>query len=285
MAISLKGIKNRIKSVENTQKVTYAMQMVSVAKLNRVDKVLLAIRPYCLRIEGLLDHLASMPDAPSHPLFAKRVPVGRKLLCVITSDNGLCGSYNTGLLRSVDEFMRQNTPESFDVIAIGKKGFNFLRSKGLSIRRSCLGLNGRYDHARADEISREFLDLFTNQKVDEVWCAHTHFETAVIQRFSLEKILPIEPKKVEAKEFIVEPDLDFVLHELAEHSVMMKMRRIIAESFTSEHASRVMAMKGATENAGELLGNLLVARNKIRQASITREILEIISSSEALKSY
>lgn len=283
MPQSLKVIRNRIKSVGNTQKVTNAMQMVSVAKLNRVAKVLYTIRPYTLRLEGLLNKLASLEHKSGHPLLEKRVTVKKKALCVITSDNGLCGFYNTGVLHLAGEFLSRNEKEDILVIAVGKRGYSFFKSRGVAVHNIYLGLNGRYNHKVSDKISKELIDLFLKKEVDEVWCAHTHFETAVIQRPSLEKILPVEPKNITRKEYIVEPEAGFLLDELVFESIIMKMRRIIVEGFTSEHASRVVAMKSATDSARELLSNLTLVRNKIRQTAITQEIMEIVSSVEALK--
>jgi len=284
MPQSLKVIKNRIKSVGNTQKVTNAMQMVSVAKLNHVAKVLYAIRPYTLKLEGLLNNLAYIGDK-INPLLEKRVPVKKKALCVITSDNGLCGFYNTGVLRIAEEFISRNGAKDIIVIAVGKRGYNFFKSRAMEVHSVYLGLNGRYDHEVSDKISQELIDLFLKKYVDEIWCAHTHFETAVIQKPSLEKILPVEPKKVTMEEYIVEPSANLLLDELVFESITMKMRRIIIEGFTAEHASRVVAMKLATDSARELLSSLTLVRNKIRQTAITQEIMEIVSSVEALKGY
>ena len=283
MPQSLKVIKNRIKSVGNTQKVTNAMQMVSVAKLNHVAKVLYAIRPYTLKLEGLLDKLSSFEHKSGHPLLEKRVTVKRKALCVITSDNGLCGFYNTGVLRIAEEFLSRNKKEGIIVIAVGKRGYNFFKSRGVKVDNVYLGLNGRYNREVSDKISQELINFFLNKDVDEVWCAHTHFETAIVQRPTLEKILPVEPKKVMKEEYIVEPNASLLLNELIFESIVMKMRRIIIEGFTAEHASRVVAMKSATDSARDLLSSLTLIRNKIRQTAITQEIMEIVSSVEALK--
>ncbi|MDO8535698.1 MAG: ATP synthase F1 subunit gamma [Candidatus Omnitrophota bacterium] len=283
MPQSLKVIKDRIVSVENTRKVTGAMQMVSLAKLSRVDKVLYAIRPYSLKLEGILNKLVAMNLKEIHPLLEKRTPVKKRLLCVITSDNGLCGSYNTSILQVAMDFISRHGKENVIVVTVGKRGYNFIKTRGITAHSVYSGLNGRYNYETADKISGEFTDLFLGKKVDEVWCAHTHFETAMIQRPGTEKMLPLEPKNVTAREYIVEPDAAALLNELAMESIIMKMRRIIAEAFTAEHASRVVAMKSATDNAKELLGVLELTHNKIRQSFITQEIMEIISSAEALK--
>lgn len=283
MPQSLKVIKNRIKSVGNTKKVTNAMQMVSVVKLNRVAKVLYAIRPYILKLEGILNNLVALGSDNRHPLLEKRVTVKKKALCVITSDNGLCGFYNTGVLHTAVDFLSRNSQDDIVIISVGKRGYSFFKNRAVTVHNVYLGLNGRYNYEVADKISNELINLFLKKNVDEVWCAHTHFETAVIQRPSLEKILPVEPRNVTREEYIIEPEVDLLLNELVFESIIMKMRRIIAEGFTAEHASRVVAMKLATDNARELLVNLTLIRNKIRQSAITQEIMEIASSVEALK--
>lgn len=283
MPQSLKVIKDRIVSVENTRKVTNVMQMISLAKLSRVDKILYAIRPYVLKLEGILNKIVAMQPEGNYPLLEKRIPVKKILLCIVTSDNGLCGSYNTGILQAAMNFISRNEKKDILVVAIGKRGYNFLKARGVIAHSVYLGLNGRYNYEVADKISGEFTDLFLEKKVDEVWCVHTHFETAIIQRPSTEKMLPFEPKSVMAKEYIVEPAAAALLNELAIESIIMKMRRIIAEALTAEHASRLVAMKSATDNAKDLLEKLELTHNKIRQSLITQEIMEIVSSVEALK--
>ncbi|MCX5657025.1 MAG: F0F1 ATP synthase subunit gamma, partial [Candidatus Omnitrophica bacterium] len=163
MSQSLKVIKNRIKGVGDTQKVTNAMQMVSVAKLNRVAKILYAIRPYILKLEGLLNNLAALESEIGHPLLEKRMPVKKKALCVITSDNGLCGLYNTGVLHSVEDFLSRNGKDDI-IIAVGKRGYNFFKSKAVAVHSVYLGLNGRYNYEVADNISKELIDLFLKKK-------------------------------------------------------------------------------------------------------------------------
>jgi len=283
MSQSLKVIKNRIKSVGNTQRVTNVMQMVSLSKLNRAAKILYAIRPYSLKVEELLNNLVAFKPEARHPLLEKRIPPGKKVLCVITSDNGLCGFYNTGILRLAEDFIARNGRENVMVVAVGRRGYSFLKNRSVMIHDAYLGLNGRYDSDVADKISKDLIKLFLENGVDEVWCAHAHFETSLIQNPSLEKIIPVEPKSVLGKEYILEPEAGILLNELIFEGIIMKIRRIIIEGFTAEHASRVIAMKLATDSAQELLGNLTLVGNKIRQSTITQDIMEIISSAEALK--
>jgi len=186
-------------------------------------------------------------------------------------------------LHVANEFLSHNGKEDILVIAVGKRGYSFFKSREVAVHSVYLGLNGRYDQKVSDKVAKDLIDLFLNGDVDEVWSAHTHFETAIIQKPSLEKILPVEPKKAVREEYIVEPEADVLLNELVLESVIMKIRRIIIEGFTAEHASRVVAMKSATDSARELLNNLTLIRNKIRQTAITQEIMEIVSSVEALK--
>jgi len=283
MPQSLKAIKGRIKSIQNTRKVTNAMQMISVAKLNRVDKVLFALRPYALALENLLDNLVALQPEGRHPFLVKRSPVKARALCIITSDNSLCGLYNTIVLRVAEDFLVRYGQENVLVSVIGRRGYSFCKSRKIAPQSVYLGLNGRYDAATADKVSSELIGLFLQGKADEVWCAHAHFENVVTLKPSLEKVLPLEPKRVEARQYIVEPRVEVMLEKVALETIIMKMRRVIAEGFTAEHAARVVAMKAATDNAKELLEVLTLTRNKMRQASITQEILEIISSAEALR--
>ncbi len=283
---SLKQIKNRIRSVENTCKVTNAMQMISVSKLNRMDKALYSSRPYFSRLESFLNNLlAGRTQGVSKTFIDKKTISGKIALCVVASDNGLCGSYNNNIIRLAEEFILARPKESVELVCIGKRGNVYFHKHGRKIVNSYIGLNGKYSQLVADEITNYLIGLFLSGQADEVYVAYTHFKTALAQQPRVEKFLNIEPAQPTKQEinFILEPDINAILKDLIPRYMAMKMRLVLMNAFTCEHASRTVAMKTATENAHEMISGLVTLRNKVRQANITQEIMEIIASSEALK--
>jgi F-type H+-transporting ATPase subunit gamma len=283
MAQSIKQIKNRIRSVENTKKVTGAMQMISVAKLNRIEDSLFILRPYAVKLEKLMHDLAGSSPESLSKYFIPSSESGAIVVCVITSDSGLCGSYNQNIIRLVEEFLKKNGPDKVKLILVGQKGLTYFRPKGLEIINSYVGLNARFEQSVCDKITLELSQLFLSGKVDSVYLAYTYFANSIIQRATLERFLSIEPKKVQPIEYIAEPDLKNILADLIPRYLKIKLQLVLLEAFTSEHAARIISMKTATDNAKELLEGLVLLRNKVRQAGITQDILEITSSFEALK--
>jgi F-type H+-transporting ATPase subunit gamma len=283
MPQSIKQIKNRIRSIENTKKVTAALEMVSVAKLSRIDKQLYALRPFSLKMVELLNNLAGHPQAPFSTLMEKRKPGGDIALCVITSDNGLCALYNHNVIRVAEEFIRNNPKAAVRLVLIGHKGLNYFKTRYKQINNYRVGLNGNYSDKACDEITEELSGLFLSRQVDKVYVAYTHFKNSLVQKAVVEQLLNIGAEVTKPIEYILEPDLESILVQIIPQYLKVKMRLILLESFTSEHAARTVAMKAATDNAKELLESLILTRNKVRQAGITQEILEISSSSEALK--
>lgn len=283
MAQSLRQIKNRIKSIENTRKVTSAMQMVSISKLNRIDNVLFSARPYLSEFSRIFNNLLKATEGICHPLLEKRALKKKVTLCVITSDSGLCGVYNNNVIRIAEQFARNQGNSKVDIVAVGKKGFNYFRNRGFNIINSFLGVNGRFSEGICRQLSDYLCGLFIEHLTDEVYIAYTHYDTALIYRPVLEKFLELEPAEGRKIDYICEPDIKIIIDEIIPNIISIRMRLIMLESFTSEHAARTVAMKMATDNAKELLQGLTLMRNKMRQADITQDIMEIISSAEALK--
>jgi len=283
MSQSIKQIKNRIRSVENTKKVTGAMQMISVVKLNRIEDQLFALRPYALRLENLMHNLAGFSDKAVSEYFNKRNSDSDTVLCLITSDNGLCGMYNQNVIRLAEEFLLKNREKKVKLIVVGQRGLSYFRARHVEIYSSYIGLNAKFTQNFCDKITAELSQLFLSGKVASVYLAYTYFENSLVQKATLQRLLSIEPKKVKPEEYIAEPDLKSILMDLIPKYLLIKMRLVFLEAFTSEHAARTVSMKTATDNARELLEGLVLLRNKVRQAGITQDILEITSSVEALK--
>ena len=284
MTGSLKEIKNRIRSIQSTQKITHAMEMVSIAKLRAVENRLPASRNYFLKIDGLLKDLLGDGFLLKNPLAQERAIKKTIALCVFTSELGLCGVYNDTIIRVAENFINREGRERVLLVAVGRKGFNHFKLRGFNIREKFLELNGRYSKTASSEILQFLTTLFLNKEADEVYVAYAHFETLSKNSPAIEKILNITPVEVKKeKDFILEPDINGILDELIPLYLSEKIKSIMLNSFASEHSVRMMAMGEATKNADDLLDELFLSRNKLRQANITKEILEIVSSAEALR--
>ncbi|MBF0478842.1 MAG: ATP synthase F1 subunit gamma [Candidatus Omnitrophica bacterium] len=284
MAQSLKSLKDRIRSVENTKKITSAMEMISVAKLNRISDFASSIKPYAESIETILKNLLTSVEALRNPFLEKRTQIKNIAVCVITSDSGLCGSYNMNIIRLAEKFILEKGAGNIKLICVGKRGASYFRSKKTTeIINNFVGFNGRYAPKIFKEISEYLIDIYTKHEVDEVYVVYSHLSTGMVYRPVVDKFLNIEPTKGETIPYMLEPAGPEILEKLIPRFVNIKLNNILLQAFTAEHSARSIAMKSATDNATELLSALILLRNKIRQANITQDMLEIISSSEALK--
>ncbi|MFA5146441.1 MAG: ATP synthase F1 subunit gamma [Candidatus Omnitrophota bacterium] len=283
MTESLRNIKLRIRSVGNTQKITRAMEMVSAVKLGRVKAALYASRPYVVKLESLMDRLAASVEIPSHPLLKKREEVRTIALSVITSDAGLCSTYNYAVIRAADDFVKRFHPGKVKIAPIGREGGKHFRQYGIPLLGGCPEPHGRCSAEIPEKIASYLTGSFSDGNADEVYVAYMHFDSTLRHRPVVEKYLPVESKKAGAVNYIVEPDIARVMDELVPHYLAEKMRLVLLNAFTSEHSARMVAMKTATDNAEEMIDGLTLLRNKVRQATITKEVIEIASSAEALK--
>ncbi len=281
----LRNIKNRIRIIENTHKVTNVMEKISITKLNRTDKVLFAIRPYILKLDSLLHNFINSAAVITSPLLEERAEKKKIGLCVITSDSGLCGLYNNNVIRLAEEFIKEQGEDRIRLVVVGKKGFSRFRKSRIEILKTYIGIHGKYQEKVSDEISDNLTGLFLSKMVDEVYVAYTRHETSLVLKPVLQKFLNIDKDGKDKRkiEYIFEPNAQRIMEELIPRYISVSFRRILLESLTSEHAARTVAMKMATDNAEELLKMLVLLRNKLRQENITEEMLEIIASSEALK--
>ena len=287
MSESLKHIKNRIRSIESIKKITRAMEMVSLAKLRPSQNKLESGRRYLEKIKQLLSStLANVPGADNPFLISSES--GRKIaLCVISSDTGLCGTYNNNLFRKAEEFIKENSGSKISLAVIGRKGFNYFRRRGYELSLAYHEPRGNYTGAMLEKIVSDLNHLFLSAGASRIYLAYTRFESSSRQKPVIDEFLPLSAavarRASTTKEYLIEPDAQTVLNELIPVYIVNKMRTAILEAKTSEHASRVISMAKATDNAKELLEDLILLRNKVRQSGITKEILEIISSAEALK--
>jgi F-type H+-transporting ATPase subunit gamma len=263
------------------------MEMVAAARLRKAQVRVESSRPYASKMQSMLNNLTKATASFVHPLFEKR-EVKKVVLVIISSDRGLCGSYNSNIFRAADQFLRRYEREKVVLATIGKKGYVHYSKRPWEIRLKYLGLGGNLALSQVKGITNDLVNLFLSGEVDEIYFLYTKFHSPMTYRVTLEKFLNIEsPVEREEKkaylEFIFEPNAEEIFSSLLPNYCMTKVQMALAESFASEHGSRMISMGAATQNAEEMIEHLTLVRNKLRQASITKEMLEITTSAEALK--
>lgn len=293
---SLRDIRKRIRSVKNTRQITRAMKMVAAAKLRKAQENAQNTRAYAQTLAKLLDSVLMGTerggDAP-HPLMASR-EVKKIDLLVVTSDRGLAGAYNVNVGRQVLRFAKENPGAELSITTIGKKGGEFLRARGFTIRKDWAGLYGRLSYQAAEEVALELSKRFVNGESDAVFVAGTFFKSALVQEARIVQLLPVKAgASAESDEapaatatpgnILFEPDPQTVIDQLLPRAVAVQVYRMLLEGIASEHGARMTAMENATRAAGDMISTLTLAYNRTRQAAITKELMEIVSGAEALK--
>jgi len=279
---SLRQIRRRIKSIESTQKLTKAMEMISISKLRSIQNQLDNFRLYFGQVEELFFDVFT-PGAGSAP-FLKTPPGAKKiLLCVVTADTGLCGVYNQAILRRVKSFLDSHPAARVEAYCVGRRALGFITRAGVKVIGSRLSVNGRYSTELADGIAQALMERCVSGDYKEAHVAYTIFNSGARHIPTIEKFLPVDPPQHRRASRIFEPDQDALLAKAVPLYLYAKMRSIFLNAFACEHSARGIAMGEATDNAKQILETLILMRNKVRQAHITREIIEVISSSEALK--
>lgn len=283
MIQTIRQVKSRIRSIENIRKLTRAMEMVSSAKFSAVENKQSASLKYFYKIEALLKDALPQAGGFLHPLLASPRKKEKALLCVVASDTGLCASYNHNILKLAEGFLRKNNFAHVELVVVGRKAFRYFSRAGFKIASSFLELHGRFSQGLLSDVDSSLKGKFTSETADEVYVAYTHFESASRHKPRIEKVLNIEFPQGSEKDFIFEPQMGALLNELIPAYFNSKIRIVLLDAFSCEHASRMIAMGEATMNARELLEGLILTRNKMRQEIITREIMEVISTAEALR--
>jgi len=289
---NLLDIRRRIKSVKNTQQITKAMKMVSAAKLKRASDRVVNARPFANKMSDVLDELAGQTTEDfHHPLLDPRGDQ-KYLLVLITADKGLCGAFNTNLLKATQTFVKENADKQIDLIAIGRKGRDFFRRRRAEIVGEYVGLTGkgRVDFSEALEVADDVIKRFTeDEEIDKVFLIFAEFKTVLSQRIVVEQLLPVSETveqettgSEETKDYIYEQPPAEIFSRLLPNLVETKIFRALLESIASEQGARMTAMDAASKNAGELISTLTLNMNRVRQAAITREIIEIVSGAAAL---
>lgn len=285
---TLRDIKRRIKAVKSTRQITKAMKMVAAAKLRRAQSRMLDLRVYADRMNGVISSLMQgVTDEEQHPLLAKRPRKTAEVL-VMTSDRGLCGAFNTNVLKAATKLVAEMKAEGFEVSIsiVGKKALDYYKRRGVSLRKQWVGISGKLNYANAQEVAGDLMDNYVNEKLDEAFIIYNEFKNVAQQRVAVSKLLPLSPPEgAEASgvDFIYEPSEKELLGRLLPKNVEIQVYRGMLESQASEEAARMTAMENATKSATEMMDRLTLQYNKARQASITKELMDIVGGVEALK--
>ena len=283
---TLKAIRRRVASVRNIQQITKAMKMVSAARLRRAQEAAFAARPYAEKLEAVLQNLSSQGRELAHPLLATREEKNIDLL-VVTSDRGLCGGFNSNLVRTAEAFIREHPEQKVTLFLVGRRGFDYFKRRATPIGEHHTDLAGRLTPALAHDIGMRMSQRFINAESDGMYVLYARFRSAIVQVPTIDRVLPIIPKEQStsqtATEYLYEPQPQELLESLLGRYIDMLIYRAMLESVASEHGARMTAMDNATNNAVDMISRLTLDMNRARQAGITRELLEIVSTSEALK--
>jgi F-type H+-transporting ATPase subunit gamma len=286
---NLIDIRRRIRSVKSTQQITRAMKFVAAAKLRKAQAQTFAVRPYARRMFQVIHHLAMRVPDRSHPLLEDRGE-GRILLVMVSGDKGLCGAYNANLIKAAYEFMEKHRESEVVLEVVGKKANEHFRRRNYPILKSFLDRLAKVDLALAEEVSEPLTQGFLEGRFDRVYLLYNQFRSVMQQQITVEQLLPITALEVEEEpppfppgvDYIYEQPRESIYRDLFPQHVLVQVYRALVESTASEHGARMAAMEAATKNAGEMIDRLTLFRNRVRQATITRELIEIVSGAAAL---
>ncbi len=289
---SLLDIRRRIRAVRSTQQITKAMKMVAASRLRKAQERIQRARPFATEMLRVLNSLASRVDPTSHPLLDERVEPRahrRVLLFVITADRGLCGSFNTNVIKSSGVFIAENADRQVALGLVGRRGRDYFARRGFDVRYEQINLFAALKFEDAREIAKAAMKAFTAAEVDSVYLVYNQFKSVMHQAVVVERLLPIPRLEIEPvagaaplMDYLYEPGPEQLFEDLLPSHVEVQVFRALLESAAAEHAARMTAMDAATRNSAEMIDQLTLYMNKVRQAAITREIIEVVSGAEAL---
>lgn len=283
---SLIDIRRRIRSVKNTQQITKAMKMVSAAKLRRAQDRVIGARPYGALLRKVLANVAAAAAgderASGNPLLAQR-PEGRVLLVLVTGDKGLAGAFNSNLIKGAQRFVAERPAGAVRMELVGRKGRDFFRKRGANVTGEHVGLAAKVNFTDTSAIAQKAMELYRNEEIDAVYLIFNEFKSVVSQNLTLSRVLPVEvpAHQTTPVDYLYEQPPAEMLGALLPRYVEMEFYRALLESAAAEHAARMTAMEAATSNAGEMIDKLTLFMNRVRQASITKEIIEVVSGAAA----
>lgn len=283
---TLRDIKRRITGVKKTQQITKALKMVSAVKLRRAQQRIIQARPYAHRLRDILGHIAHGMERDAHPLLAVREP-HRVCYVIVTSDQGLCGSFNQNIIRKAEIEIAEHTDSEVEIVLIGRKSRDYFIRRDYKVTGEYIEFFRDLKFGQAVDIAELLKDLYVKEHLDRIYLVYNEFKTAAQQKVVVEQLLPIIPVKPhedkKLPDYIFEPGRVEILDTICPKNMNIQLWRILLESYASEMGARMTAMEYATENADKLITDLTMQYNRIRQENITTEILEIVAGSEALK--
>jgi F-type H+-transporting ATPase subunit gamma len=279
-------IRRRIRSVKNTQQITKAMKMVSAAKLRRAQERIFAARPFAGALNEVLSSVAARVDVSKHPLLRQRETERNVLLVVVTSDKGLCGAFNANAIKAAIRTINEHDWENVQLLAIGRKAIDFFKRRPVTMRRQAAQVFQALSPETSREISNSIIEDFLSEEIDAVYVVYNEFRSIISQVVRVVRLLPIERQWNEAQqgtpvEYLYEPAPEQILNDLLPRHIEFQLYRILLESAAAEQGARMTAMEAATKNASEMISHLTLNYNRIRQAAITKEIIEIVSGAAA----
>ena len=289
---TLRDIRKRLKAIQSTKKITAAMKMVAAAKMRKVQDRMLNFRPYASRMGTVLTDLASVAEREIHPLLALRMKKNVEVL-VITSDKGLCGAFNTNILKAGNNYINDLKKEGVGLTlsVVGRKARDFFKRRNVPMRNAWVGLSGRISYANAQEIAVSVIEGYTGETFDEVVVIYNEFKSMIAQKVTIMKLLPVgviegEASQKEASmtaDYVYEPSRAAIFERLLPKYIEIQVYKALLESSAAEEAARMAAMENATKNCSELIIKVTLLANKVRQAAITGELMDIVGGVEALK--
>ena len=295
---SLLDIRRRVRAVKSTQQITKAMKMVAASRLRRAQERIQNARPFANQMSRVLSSLASRVDPSAHPLLDERAEPkagGRVLLIVVTADRGLCGSFNTNVIKGAGNFVTDQAGRQVSLGLVGRRGRDFFARRGFEVKFEQINIFAQLKFQTAQDIARAAIDAFVNGEVDSVFLAYNEFKSVMVQRLAIEQLLPIPraalmtPGQADAPaagapaiDYLYEPEPEELFKHLLPSHVEVQVFRALLESNAAFFAAQMTAMDAATRNSGEMIEALTLYMNKVRQAAITREIIEVVSGAQAL---
>jgi len=284
---NLRDIRKRISSVKNTQKITKAMKMVAAAKLRRAEEDIKSARPFSDKMREVLLSVSSRTNPTVHPLMHIR-PVKKAILIQVTADRGLCGAFNANLNRRTEAFVKEMQAEGIEMqlISVGRKGHDYFRRRKINIVDSFVNVMGKVDYELAGKIMASAMDKFLAEECEEVYIVYNSFRSAVTQICTFRKLLPVAPEGEGERhlgEHLYEPSQEDLLEAVLPRYLQVQVYTALLDSVASEHGARMTAMEAATSNAEEMIYKLTLKLNRLRQETITKELMEIVGGAEALK--
>jgi F-type H+-transporting ATPase subunit gamma len=281
---ALIDIRRRIRSVKSTQQITKAMKMVSAAKLRRAQEAMFAARPYARKMMEVLNSMASRATPDAHPLLQERGHE-KVLLVVITADKGLCGAFNANIIRTATRFILDRGDGGMELALVGRKARDFFRRRAVKVRSERVGAFQALRYQTARELARELMEAFTSGEADQVFLVYNEFKSVIQQRLVIDRLLPIERHALRPQEpsldYLYEPEPAGIFATILPKHVEVQVWKALLESNAAEHGARMTSMDAATNNASEMIDRLTLYMNKVRQAAITKEIIEVVSGAGA----